>query len=235
MPGCTGDFGIVVAGYKPPGTLGIARCQSHLRVLWETKHSWDLWEKHSTSIQRKQELRANSSEFAAIFDGLSWWTKCLHSQHFICPSVTRTGWWWVLGIIHRKQMCWFQCRKGGKKNLFFFFFSRNMKPADVLCLLLATDSNCEASFHQDKGLVGATQLLITTDTSMFVSRVCQQPSPASTAVLPGLYLLLSQVYETCNVVFKSLFLWSKEIKQNHTTLCGWRIMLHCPSHILHPT
>lgn len=39
MPDCTGDFGIVVAGYKPPGTLGIARCQSHLHVLWETKHS----------------------------------------------------------------------------------------------------------------------------------------------------------------------------------------------------
>lgn len=43
------------------------------------------------------------------------------------------------------------------------------------------------------------------------------------------------VYETCNVVFKSLFLWSKENKQNHATLCGWRIMLHCPSHVLYLT
>lgn len=29
------------------GTLRIARCQSHLHVLWETKHLRDLWGKHS--------------------------------------------------------------------------------------------------------------------------------------------------------------------------------------------
>lgn len=43
--GCTGAFGMFSAGCKFPGTLRIARCQSHLHVLWETKHSQDLWGK----------------------------------------------------------------------------------------------------------------------------------------------------------------------------------------------
>lgn len=67
--GCSGAFGMFPAGCKFPGTLRIARCQSHSHVLWETKHSQDLWGKHSMSSQSKQGERvvANPSKSATAF------------------------------------------------------------------------------------------------------------------------------------------------------------------------
>lgn len=45
------------------------------------------------------------------------------------------------------------------------------------------------------------------------------------------------VYKTYDRFFKSLFLWSKENKPNQVTLCGRRIVLFYPFHVLtlHPT
>lgn len=45
--GSTGAFSTFSACCKFLGTLRIAHCQSHLHVLWETKHLRDLWGKHS--------------------------------------------------------------------------------------------------------------------------------------------------------------------------------------------
>lgn len=71
--GCTGAFGIFPAGCKFPGTLRIARCQSHLNVLWETKHSRDLWGKHSASSQSKEGegVVAKPSKFTTAFGRLA--------------------------------------------------------------------------------------------------------------------------------------------------------------------